>query len=131
MIVHYTNPRGKKRYCVLAERNTRFDRVTDPIFLKKICNILQCYTFTNNGIVQPISRLDELLEGMIRRIPAQPELMLNELLKAGWVEKEKYYVLLIDVSLGKTKVNDVGELSKRQPRKLLRVSADRHLCGGV
>ena len=66
-----------------------------------------------NGIVQPISRLDELLEGMIRRIPAQPELMLNELLKAGWVEKEKYYVLLIDVSLGKTKVNDVGELSKR------------------
>lgn len=69
MIVHYTNPRGKKRYCVLAERNTRFDRVTDPIFLKKICNILQCYTFTNNGIVQPISRLDELLEGMIRRIP--------------------------------------------------------------
>lgn len=113
MIVHYTNPRGKKRYCVLAERNTRFDRVTDPIFLKKICNILQCYTFTNNGIVQPISRLDELLEGMIRRIPAQPELMLNELLKAGWVEKEKYYVLLIDVSLGKTKVNDVEELSKR------------------
>ena len=50
---------------------------------------------------------------MIRRIPAQPELMLNELLKAGWVEKEKYYVLLIDVSLGKTKVNDVEELSKR------------------
>ena len=122
---------------MLAERNTRFDRVTDPIFLKKICNILQCYTFTNNGIVQPISRLDELLEGMIRRIPAQPELMLNELLKAGWVEKEKYYVLLIDVSLGKTKVNDVGELVKEterqgvQPRKLLRVSADRHLCGGV
>ena len=29
------------------------------------------------------------------------------------MEKEKYYVLLIDVSLGKTKVNDVEELSKR------------------
>ncbi|MFR2693466.1 MAG: hypothetical protein ACLTBV_24570 [Enterocloster bolteae] len=74
---------------------------------------------------------------MIRRIPAQPELMLNELLKAGWVEKEKYYVLLIDVSLGKTKVNDVEELSKRlnarvfSHEELLRVSADRHLCGGI
>ena len=44
-------------------------------------------------------------------------------------------MLLIDVSLGKTKVNDVEELSKRlnarvfSHEKLLRVSADRHLCG--
>ena len=113
MIVQYTNPRGKKRYCVLAGRDTRFDRVADPVFLKKICNILQCYTFTNNGIVQPISRLDELLESMVHEIPSQPELMLNELLKAGWVEKEKYYVLLIDVSLGKTKADDAEELSQK------------------
>ena len=28
------------------------------------------------------------------------------------VEKEKYYVLLIDVSLGKTKVNDVGNCQR-------------------
>lgn len=113
MIVHYTNPRGKKRYCVLAERDTRFDRITDPIFLGKICNILQCYTFKNNGIVQPVSRLDELLECLIQEVPSQPELIKNELLKAGWTEKEKYYVLLIDVSLGKTKAEDREELAKK------------------
>lgn len=113
MIVHYINPRGKRRYCVLIEKRAQFDPIIDPIFLKKICNTLQCYTFTNNGIVPPISRLDELLESMIFSIPAQTEWMRNELKKAGWVDKEKYYVLLIDVRLGKTKDSDVEDLSKR------------------
>lgn len=113
MVVPYTNSRGKRRYCVLVERETKFDRVIDPIFLEKICNTLQCYTFTNTGVVQPVSRLEELIKNMLYTVPAQPEKMKNELGKAGWIDREKYYVLLIDVSFGKTSANDMEELSRR------------------
>lgn len=113
MLVHYYNVRGKKRHIIVADRNKKFNTVIDPLFLKKICFILERYVFVENQFVHSGSRLEELLKSMITEIPVQRITIEKELAKEGWSDKKKYYILLIDVSLGERKAGDTEELAKR------------------
>lgn len=125
MMNWYINRNGKKRYCIVVERDTEMDEIIDSIFLRNICNILHYdYPFYAE-LTQSTSKIDFLLKKMIEEPMLEPTLVRRELRHLGWIEKEKYYLLAIDFGERIPSMNDVSEFSRRLNA---RVFIDRNYC---
>lgn len=113
MAASFMNLRGERRYCIVVEKKNRFDRVVDGIFLEKICTFLNNEKNIQEGNYKAEAKIDGIIKSMIFSVPKDKESVYEELRELGWKKSEKYYVLVVDFSYGKTNSEDIKILSGR------------------
>lgn len=113
MAAFFMNLRGERRYCIVVEKKNRFDRVLDVFFLKSICTFLNNGKNIEGGNYKAEAKIDGIIKNMFFSPPKDKESIYDELRELGWKKSEKYYVLAVDFSHGKTNSDDMRFLSER------------------